>query len=276
MHTAALREMGLAGEWSYEALELRPEDFVSRVREMPRDGFAGANVTVPHKLAALALADTASDAAGEIGAANTLTFAGGAIAAENTDATGIVEALPRPIAGARALVLGAGGAARAAVWALRRAGAGVSVWNRTGSRAAELAASLGGDVVEAPPEGISLGEYDVVVNATSVGLEQASSGHEPARFEVSLAELEVTGSGAARPHLKPLPVDADALDARHIVVDLAYGAVETPLVAAAKARDASVVDGIEVLVRQGAASLRLWTGMEPSVEVMREAARALR
>jgi shikimate dehydrogenase len=87
MQNAALEELGLAPEWAYEAIEVSPEDFEERVRAMPGEGFRGANVTIPHKLAALAIADEASDAAEEIGAANTLTFTEGRIAAENTDAT---------------------------------------------------------------------------------------------------------------------------------------------------------------------------------------------
>jgi shikimate dehydrogenase len=85
IHTAALAELGLAAEWSYVAIEVAPEEFEARVRALPDEGFAGVNVTIPHKLAALRVADTASDAASEIGAANTLSFTGGAIGADNTD-----------------------------------------------------------------------------------------------------------------------------------------------------------------------------------------------
>jgi shikimate dehydrogenase len=157
MQTAALEELGLAPDWTYEAIEVSPEDFDGHVRAMAGEGFAGANVTIPHKLTALALADEASDAAREIGAANMLTFAEGRIAAENTDARGILDALApfmdevhnrrhEPgisgdpgarawLEGKRALVLGAGGSARAAVWALKGAGAEVSIWNRTANKA---------------------------------------------------------------------------------------------------------------------------------------------
>src|SRR5881397_2785701 len=91
MQNAALAELGLDGEWSYEAIEVSPADFQTRVRAMPGEGFLGANVTVPHKPAALELADEASEAARAIGAANTLTFAGdGAIHADNTDAGGFL------------------------------------------------------------------------------------------------------------------------------------------------------------------------------------------
>src|SRR5689334_13467314 len=100
MHTAALAELGLEGEWSYEAIEVAPEQFDDRVRAMPGDGFVGANVTVPHKLAALAIADDASQAARAIGAANTLSFASTRTLAENTDATGFIDALAGPPSGA--------------------------------------------------------------------------------------------------------------------------------------------------------------------------------
>src|SRR4051812_45153392 len=91
MQTAALAELGLSDEWSYEAIDVVPQGFAELVRSLPGEGFAGVNVTVPHKLAALAVADSASDAARAIGAANTLTFSGGQIAAENTDAAGVLD-----------------------------------------------------------------------------------------------------------------------------------------------------------------------------------------
>jgi shikimate dehydrogenase len=254
MHNAALAELGLAREWSYEAIEVSRREFEARVRGMPQKGFAGANVTVPHKVAALAVADEASDAASAIGAANTLSFAGGRIAAENTDATGFLDALGSSPAEKRALVLGAGGAARAVVWALVTNGADVSIWNRTPDRAAALAEELGGTALrpgDGPP---ATGDFDLIVNATAVGMGAAA---------------EAAPGGA---DLKRLPIDADGLGERQLLVDLAYGSAETELVRVARARGASVVDGLEVLVRQGAASLRIWTGLEPPIETMRRAA----
>jgi shikimate dehydrogenase len=248
IHTAALAELGLSGEWSYEAIEVSPDGFDARVRAMPGEGFVGANVTVPHKLAALALADQASEAARAIGAANTLSFAGGRIAAENTDAAGFLDSLPAPPAGKRALVLGAGGSARAVVWALVAGDAEVSIWNRTQEKAERLAAELG-------TQAGASGDFDLLVNATTVGMGTAGG---PAELGADL---------------KALHLDADSLDERHQVVDLAYGSDETELVRVAKARGATVVDGLEVLVRQGAASLRIWTGMDPPIETMRQAAR---
>ena len=248
MQTAALAELGLADEWSYEAIEVAPEDFDERVRAMPGEGFVGANVTVPHKLAALAIANAASEAARAIGAANTLTFGDARIAAENTDATGLLDALPESPAGTRALVLGAGGSARAVVWALVDAGADVSIWNRTPEKADGLARELGASAAET----VDAADFDLLVNATTVGM---------------------GASTQASTDLKSLPIDADALGERHQLVDLAYGAVDTELVRAARARRARVVDGLEVLVRQGAASLRIWTGLDPPIEAMRRAVR---
>jgi shikimate dehydrogenase len=243
MHNAALAELGLAGEWSYEAIDLAPDEFEPRVRALTGEGFAGANVTVPHKGAALALADSLSETAREIGAANTLSFTGGEIRADNTDAQGLLDALPAPPKGTRALVLGAGGAARAVVWALLREGAEVEVWNRTALRAEHLCGELGGRPTVAP----GLGTHELIVNTTAAGL----------RGEDPFAELPLGPSGFA---------------AGQTVVDLVYGEQPSRLLAAAGAAGATVVDGIEVLVRQGALSLRIWTGHEAPLAAMRRAA----
>lgn len=244
MHGTALAELGLAEEWSYEAIDVAPDEFESRVRAMAGEGFAGANVTVPHKGAALSLADTLSETAREIGAANTLGFAAGEIRADNTDAQGLLDALPTPPGGSRALVLGAGGAARAAVWALVREGAEVAVWNRTALRAEHLCDELGGTPVASPAQA----EYGLIVNTTTAGM----GGEDP------FAELPLAPAGFA---------------AGQTVADLVYGERPSRLLAAATAAGATAVDGIEVLVRQGALSLRIWTGREPPLEAMRAAAR---
>lgn len=261
MHTAALAALGLAGEWTYEALELAPHELEVRLRELAHADFAGVNVTVPHKVAALGLADRASATAEAIGAANTLSFADGQIAAENTDAQGLIDSLPRSPAGERALVLGAGGAARACAWALHEAGAEVAIWNRTHARAARLAAELGVEAVAAEPGGavLAAGDYGVLVNATTVGLAGANAASQAAIDAVA--------------ELKALPLDADSMSEGNVVVDLVYGSSLTPLVRLAGERGAAVVDGLEVLVRQGALSLRLWTGIDPPLDVMREAVR---
>jgi shikimate dehydrogenase len=246
MQNAALYERGLK-DWHYQRLPVPPEVFEETVRALPAAGFVGANVTIPHKEAALALADEATAAARAIGAANTLSFdaATGAIHAANTDAPGFVAALdavaldPR---GITALVLGAGGSARGVAYGLREAGARqVMVWNRTPERAAALAADLGVDAAHRPRPA------DLLVNCTSVGL--------------------------ADGEFKDLPIDADALGTYATVADLVYRAGGTGLVAQARRRGCAVVDGLEVLVRQGALSFEAWTGLAAPVDAMRDAAR---
>jgi shikimate dehydrogenase len=245
IHNAALAALGMAEEWSYEAIDVAPDAFEARVRAMPGEGFAGANVTVPHKGAALALADELSETAREIGAANTLVLAGEEIRAENTDADGLLNALPASPAGKRALVLGAGGAARAVVWALLREGAEVTVWNRTELRSRHLCEELGGTPVSDPDQAA----YELIVNSTAVGL----GGEDP------FAEL---------------PLDPALFAPGQTVVDMVYGSKPTSLLRAAGMSGSATVDGLEILVQQGALSFEIWTGRKPPLDVMRDAARA--
>ena len=240
MMAAAFLELGL--DWRYVRLPVPPALFEETARALAGSGYAGVNVTIPHKLSARELADEASPAAEAIGAANTLSFADGRIRADNTDAAGLIAALGEPVAGRRALVLGAGGAGRASAWALREAGAEVSVWNRTPGRAAALAAELGVRHAETP------GPSDVLVNATSVGLMPALDEDD------ALAALGL--EGIAPPET---------------VVDLVYGDRPTPLWSWASRGDGRVVGGLEVLVRQGALSFELWTGQTAPVDAMRHA-----
>jgi shikimate dehydrogenase len=243
IHEAAYAAAGLDG-WRYQRLPVPPELLAETVRALPGAGFAGANVTLPHKEAALAAADSATDVARAIGATNSLTFEAGRIEADNTDAPGFLAALDEPMAGRRALVLGAGGSARAVAWALREGGADVDVWNRTPERARRLARELGVRAVAEPEGG------DLLVNCTSAGL---SPGEDV---------------------FATLPVRPGELREWGCVADLVYGDGETQLVRAARQAGARVVDGFEVLVRQGALSFERWTGRPAPLEAMRAAARA--
>jgi shikimate dehydrogenase len=262
MHTAAFRELGM--DWSYEAIAVEPERFEAVVRDLVEQGYAGANVTIPHKLLALEVADTASAVARAAGAANTLIFSDGRIAADNTDAAGFLAALreraePDAPRNMNALVLGAGGAARAVVHALLEAGAArVSVWNRHPERAQELVADLGdhavGGNLRTVPEP-EQGAADLIVNATSVGMAPSGAG-EP--------DLE---------DFKELRLSADAFHDRQVMVDLAYRDGETALVREARVRGMRCADGLDVLVHQGAVSFGLWTGVRPPLKAMRDGAR---
>jgi shikimate dehydrogenase len=242
MHNAALEAVGLDG-WRYQHLPLPPELFAEAVRALPGVGFAGINVTIPHKEAALALADEATATAQAIGAANTLSFGpDGRVNADNTDAPGLIAALgdERP---RTAVVLGAGGSARAVVHALASAGVAVSLWNRNAARARSLAGEFGVEAVQDLPPA------DLLINCTSVGLVDPSS------------------------TFKDLPLRADALGEYACVVDLVYRAGGTGLQREARRLGSRVIDGVEVLVHQGALSFERWTGRAAPLEVMRRAAR---
>jgi shikimate dehydrogenase len=243
MQNAALDAVGLT-DWRYQLLPVPPELFAETVAALAGAGFRGANVTIPHKEAALAAATTTTDRAKAIGAANTLTFDGGdgEIEADNTDAPALIDALPLDPRNRTALVLGAGGSARAAVWALLDAGAEeVRVWNRTPARAERLTAELGGAPVDrAEPA-------DILVNCTSSGLD------------------------AAEDTLKQLPLRVDELTRYQCVVDYVYSEAGSALVRAARERSIPVVDGLELLVGQGALSFERFTGRTAPVEVMRAA-----
>jgi shikimate dehydrogenase len=258
MHNAALDALGL-GDWRYQRLPVPPELFAEITSALGAAGFLGANVTIPHKQAALALAEEADATARAIGAANTLTFrADGGIAAANTDAPGFIAAMGRAWdADARrhgsAQVLGAGGSARAIVWALLDAGVGeVMVWNRTPERALALAGDLGARAVNTPQPA------DLLVNCTSVGLRPSA--------------VQRSAIGEQDP-LQELGLLHDQVGEYSHVADLVYTDGPTPLLAAATSAGAQTLDGLEILVAQGALSLESWTGRAAPIDVMRRAAR---
>lgn len=243
----ALEAVGLGERWRYQLLPVPPELFDETVRALPAAGFRGVNVTIPHKAAALALATEASDRARAIGAANTLLFrAEGTIRADNTDASALIDALSQrlDVHGRSALVLGAGGSARAAVWALLDAGAReVTIWNRTAARAAELAASLG---ARSTDDHSAVEGAEILVNCTSAGLHGDD-------------QLAVLG------------LDAERLRRHRMVVDFVYRDAGTPLIGAARDLGVACVDGVELLIGQGALAFELFTGVPAPVAAMRRA-----
>ena len=245
IHNAALAAVGLS-DWRYQRLPVPPALFADTVGALRRLGLRRGKRHDPHKRGRAGAGGPHERRGRRDRRGHTLSFgADGAIAAENTDAPGLIAAIDEPLTGARALVLGAGGSARAAVWALREAGAvEVSIWNRTPQRASELADDLGARAVAHPEPA------DVLVNCTSVGL-------QPAREE-----------------LASLALSPDALGAYDLVVDLVYrGGGTTELVRVARERGVRTLDGLEILVAQGALSFELWTGREAPREAMRRAAR---
>ena len=244
MHNAAFRALGL--NWIYAAFPVHPDRVAEAVRGLAAAGCAGLNVTIPHKAAVIECCSAVSPAVEAIGAANTLVPDGdGGFRADNTDAAGFLRALdeqaPMDLDGAEVLVIGAGGAARAVVFALRGRGAHVRVANRTPQRAAEL-----GDPIPFVREvlDIAVTRAALVVNTTSLGL----------HGDAVPPELPLSGLGVGQ-----------------VVADIVYRPGGTPWLAAAAARGARPVDGLGMLLHQGAAAFEQWTGVAPPVEVMREA-----
>lgn len=256
LHRAAFREEGV--DAAYGALEARPAEVEPLMRALARQG--GGNVTLPHKQRAAAALDRPSPAVTATGACNCFWGEGNALAGDNTDVDGFLGAwrgLAEIEPGADVLLLGAGGAARAVLHACERAGARrVDVLNRTTDRAREMVEEVwgrGADVPPPPPTGEARvleapdeagGPYDLVVNATSLGLDPGD------RLPLDLQRLEV---GSA--------------------LDLVYGEEETRWVRHARGLEVPAADGLEMLVLQAAASLERWLGGEPPVDRMREAAR---
>lgn len=246
MHNAAFEALGL--NWRYVAFPVDPARVAEAVSGLAAAGVAGLNVTIPHKRAVIECCSRVSDAVTAIGAANTLVPDGeGGWRADNTDAEGFVRALdeqaPLDLDGRDVLLLGAGGAARALAFALRGRGARIVVSNRTPGRAGEVGADA-----EVPWSGAERDEAvagaALVVNATSLGL-----------------------------HGDDIPADLplDALGPGHVVADIVYRPGGTPWLAAVAVRGARTVDGLGMLLHQGAAALSQWTGLEPPVDVMRKA-----
>ncbi len=246
LHQAAFDSLGLH-DWASQLLPIPPDLFDETVKALPENGFVGINVTIPHKEAALHLATSASESAVAIGAANTLSFGpSGQIAADNTDAPAIASAVaefgPTCRDSRRALVLGAGGSARAAIFALLGLGfAEVAVWNRNAERAEALLPIFEGLKISGGLEG-----YSVIVNATPVGLQ---AGTVPGDL----------GFG------DEVPADCE------LIVDLVYAAGGTDLRRLAEARQIGFVDGLEILARQGALSIEIWTGSAPDLAPLRAA-----
>ncbi len=245
MHNAAFRELGI--DAVYQLLPIPPELFDETVRALPQSGFGGINVTIPHKGAAARLADHRSAAVEAIGAANTLSFRAGEIHADNTDAPALAAALGPLAAGTPALLLGAGGTARAALWALKSAGADVQIQNRTHSRAEQLAAEFGATASAQTAGGH---DFALIVNTTSVGMDPAVD---------------------AEAVLDQLALERTAIGPETTLVDFVYRPGGSALAALAAAAGARVIDGEELLARQGALAFEIWFDRSAPLETMRAA-----
>jgi shikimate dehydrogenase len=257
MHNAAFRALGL--DWLYLPFAVQPADLPAAVGGLRALGFAGVNVTIPHKVAMLALMDEISPEAIAVGAVNTVIMRDGRMIGHNTDAYGYLTALTSSgyaPAGQAALVLGAGGAARSIVYALARAGAHVTICNRTAERASKLVTDLAPYL-----PGTDLRTIPATTQALASTLKEA-------RLLVNTTSVGMTGG----PPGSPLP-DGLTLHPDLTVFDLVYAPPLTPLLRQARAAGAHTVGGLGMLVHQGAQALTLWTGYDAPVVVMERAAR---
>jgi shikimate dehydrogenase len=242
MHNAAFDALGL--DWVYVAFPVPRGQGAAAVQAVATLGLAGLNVTMPHKADAAAACDDLSSEAAALGAVNTVVNMDGTLAGHSTDGDGFLRALDDEgitVAGRRAVVLGSGGAGRAITHALGRVGAHVTVAARRPEAARSAAALAPGGVAVGVDE-LAVESFDVVVNATPLGMEG-----------------------------QPPPFDTDRLHASQFVFDTVYP-VETPLLREARARGLRAAGGLDMLVHQGALSFSLWTGVAPPLELMRAAA----
>jgi shikimate dehydrogenase len=244
LHGFWLEEYGIDG--SYVPLPVRPENLERALRALPVLGIAGCNLTLPHKEAALAIVDRLDPVARRIGAVNTVVVApDGTLEGRNTDAFGFIENLRATLPGftaaaGPAVVIGAGGGARAVAAALIEDGAPeIRLVNRSPERAASLAASLGGPIraIAWPERTAALAGAALLVNTTSLGM----AGQPP--LDLSLAALPATAP----------------------VADIVYVPLETALLAAARRRGNPVVDGLGMLLHQGRPGFAAWFGVMPEV-----------
>ena len=235
MHAAAYSSLGIPA--SYVAIEVDSDEFDEGIERLIGLGYQGVNVTIPHKNAAFRWAAHTDESSRKLQVSNTLRFSDRS--AVNTDVPGFLKSLPGHAR--RALVLGAGGSARAVVYALARQGTDVALWNRTQSRAEELVANIGLEIEITPAP--SLMNYDLVVNTTSTGL---------------------TGD--------QLPLDWEGVEPGSLLAyDLAYGDGPTPFLAEAAARRIAGMDGRRMLMEQGAFAFEYWFDCPAPREAMWEA-----
>ena len=245
IHGHWLGNFGIAG--TYQAVEVAPSDFADFIAALKdgSSGFAGGNVTIPHKEQAFALADAPDDLAAELGAANTLYVRDGRLHATNTDGHGFLNNLDDRAPGwtdrkDRAVVLGAGGASRAIIQALRDRGFGeVHVLNRTVERARELAERFGARIHAAPLDALPerLVGADLFVNTTSLGMDDSDA----------------------------IAIDFTAMRSGALVTDIVYVPLITPILAQAREQGMRVADGLGMLLHQAVPGFEKWFGQRPAV-----------
>lgn len=256
MHNAAIEALNI--DYIYVPFHVLPQDLERSVGALRCLNIAGVNVTIPHKERVIPFLDETSDYARLIASVNTVTNADGRLSGDTTDGPGFLrsaEAEWGSLSGARVLILGAGGSAKAVAYALAAIDCSIVVANRTFERAVQLAEGLGtafparSRAVGLEPDMLAeeIGKADLLVNTTSVGMHPDTGG---------------------------IPLPPELLRPGLLVYDLVYNPVRTRLVSESEARGARAMSGLKMLVYQGALSLEIWTGLEPPLDVMESAAMA--
>ena len=246
MHNAAFNELGINGAY----VPIKATNIIQTIAGLRTLGFTGASITVPFKETVMDCLDDIDPTAAQIGAVNTLSFhqtdqeAVRTCHGYNTDWIGSNSALSQIINpdNATALVIGAGGAAKAVIFGLLAAGAKVTIANRTQKKAVELAIELGCDSV--PLDKIDTISADILINTTTVGM---------------------------APHSDQSPVPSGLLHNYQVVMDIVYAPLQTTLLKHALASGCKVIDGLDMLLYQGVEQFRIWTGVTPPPSVMRKA-----
>jgi len=246
VHSAALKELGLSDQYVFLASKVNAEQLSDAVSGLRALGIRGTSCTLPHKENIVALLDKLDPVAQSIGAVNTVVNQNGKLIGYNTDVDGIVLPLEkrRTLSGAKVAILGAGGAARAATYGLTRAGASVTIFNRTISRAERLASDFS-VAVKPLSEVQAISKFEIIINTTSVGMKKGE-----------------------------LPLSEECLNKAQLIFDIVYNPLVTNLLSAAERKGAETVSGLEMFVVQAAKQFKLYTGHDAPEETMFKVAKS--
>lgn len=243
MHTAGYKALGIEDQFVYLPSEVIPGNLETAINSVRDLGVRGVSVTMPYKQEVIKYIDVLDDDAEEIGAANTIVNNDGELIGYNTDWIGAVTALEKRtrLAGKRIAVIGAGGAARAIVFGLKKRGAQIKIFNRSTEKAKDLAIEFDAEFgsLESMKE---IGDYDIIINSSSVGMNEEKN-----------------------------PIEKNLINENHLVFDIVYSPMETQLIKDAKSMGAAVIYGYEMLLYQGVEQFKMFTGYEAPIREMEQA-----
>lgn len=245
MHNAALKDKNLQNSYHYSSYHVLLNSLKQFIDDLDRNNISGFNVTLPHKLDIIPFLDQINEDAKEIGAVNTVVNKNSKLIGYNTDKDGFLLSLDDnniEYKNKKILVLGAGGSAKAIVYGLLQSGADIDVYNRTQSRAIALKEKFNSFGPIKILNSIVTENVDLIINTTSVGMNSSE-----------------------------IPLNPNKILSKHTVIDIIYTPFETTLLQEAKKRNCSYLNGLEMLVNQGALAFRIFTGIEPDRKVMKDA-----